>query len=84
VSDRTIVAERLRLLRQRAGLEQAALAEALGRDVSTISRWERRSGTGEPSASEIRTLTRVLRCSADELLGLVDLVVSASMPAGDS
>ncbi|WNZ24000.1 helix-turn-helix transcriptional regulator [Leptolyngbya sp. NK1-12] len=55
-------------LRQRAGLTQRQLADALGITIKTISAWER--GVGEPHLTipEVKRLMDVLNCTFDELL----------------
>lgn len=55
-------------LRQRAGLTQRRLADALGITIKTISAWER--GVGEPHLTipEVQRLMDVLHCTFEELL----------------
>jgi transcriptional regulator with XRE-family HTH domain len=58
--------ERLRELREQAGLSQEALARAAGISTSTVSKMEQR--TIDPSWSTVRALARALgvRCEAFE------------------
>lgn len=58
--------DRLRELRDHAGLSQADLAKALDVDTSLISRWEK--GTREPSLSQLMAIARVLGVTLDYLL----------------
>jgi transcriptional regulator with XRE-family HTH domain len=55
-------------LRQRAGLTQRQLAEALSITVKTVSAWER--GIGEPhlTIGETQRLMAILQCSFSELV----------------
>ncbi|WP_416675250.1 helix-turn-helix domain-containing protein [Egbenema bharatensis] len=55
-------------LRDRAGLTQRQLADALGVTITTISNWER--GTKEPTMNfaQVKKMTEVLQCSLDELV----------------
>jgi transcriptional regulator with XRE-family HTH domain len=46
--------DRLRKARERAGLEQAALAALLGKKRSTVSNWER--GTNRPDELALRAI----------------------------
>jgi transcriptional regulator with XRE-family HTH domain len=52
----------------RAGKTYASLADEMGVDDSTISRWC--SGTRTPNATQLAALCRAVPVSADELLGL--------------
>lgn len=62
--DRARVARRLpeppyrRLLRHRAGLTQAALSKAVGRDRSTVAKWE--AGTRTPRGTDLANYIAVL------------------------
>ena len=55
-------------LRQRAGLTQRQLADALNITVKTVSAWER--GVGEPhlTIGETQQLMSILQCSFEELV----------------
>jgi len=59
---------RLSRYRDAAGLTQEQLGEQIGSGPTTIGKWER--GENDPSASSIAKICRVLRVSADALLGL--------------
>ena len=56
----------IREMREKEGLTQEALAEAMECHVNTIRRWE--TGKREPKASELSKLAKILRCSEGELL----------------
>jgi transcriptional regulator with XRE-family HTH domain len=58
----------LKKLRERAGLTQRKLADALDVTIKTVSAWER--GVGEPhlTISETQRLMDVLQCTFEELL----------------
>lgn len=58
----------LRRLRLRAAMAQVDLAAAIGVHWNMVQRWE--NGTFLPRLATIPTLCRVLKCSADELLGI--------------
>jgi putative transcriptional regulator len=60
--------ERLRKLRQAAGLSQAELAARAGLTVDSVQNWEQ--GRSEPSLSRAARLARALGTSLDELAGL--------------
>ena len=73
-----LVAERLRIGRQRAGKTQTQVAEALGVAPNTVSGWE--AGTRMPRAPELAKLVPVLGCTADYLIGVSDS--PAVLPVG--
>lgn len=58
----------LKKLRERAGLTQRKLADALGVTITTISSWER--GVKEPNLTfaQVKRVTEVLSCTLDELV----------------
>lgn len=58
----------LKKLRERAGLTQRKLADALGVTITTISSWER--GVKEPNLTfaQVKQVTEVLNCTLDELV----------------
>lgn len=56
---------RIREIRKRKGLTQEAVAEAVGVDHSTFSRYER--GQAWPSAEKLKAIARALDCSVAEL-----------------
>ena len=61
---------RLRVLRERAGYTQSALAEKLGTDNVQISRYE--TGAIVPSVETLVRLADILECSLDYLAGRSD------------
>ena len=67
MSNRSDAGERVRMLRERAGLSQAELGNKAGINPNSISNWE--LGIAYPQYSGIKRLCRALNCSADELLG---------------
>ena len=60
------VGERIKELRQKAGLTQAELAEKLGFQPQTVSNWE--NGTREPDISALAQLSSLFNVSLDYLL----------------
>lgn len=58
----------LKKLRERAGLTQRQLANALGVTVTTVSSWER--GVKKPSLSfaQVQKVIETLHCSLEELV----------------
>lgn len=62
------VGSRIRQARRVRGLQQAGLAREVGTTPSAVSQWE--GFTREPSAENLRKLSRSLDVSADWLLGL--------------
>ena len=62
---------RIRTLRQRAGMKQAELAEILSCSNTAVSKYE--LGQLDLGVETITALCRVFDCSADYLLGLSDL-----------
>lgn len=63
--------ETLRPLRQKAGLSQSALAEALGVSDRAVSRWE--TGSALPDVTLLPQLAMLLHVSVDALLGVDSL-----------
>ena len=60
----------LRALRQRRGLTQRSVGEAIGVSACTLSRWE--SGVALPDHAALRSLADALRCSpADVCIGVL-------------
>lgn len=57
--------EGLRRLREKAGITQAALAEALGVDRTTVTTWE--IGRSFPRAELLPELARLLGCEIGDL-----------------
>lgn len=58
---------RFKVLREKANLTQAQVAEALSIGQSTVSMWE--SGENLPRADKLPQLARLLGCTVDDLLG---------------
>ena len=68
--DMTIVAERIKTLRNEMGIGQNLLAQELGLSNASISYWE--NAKQEPSAQAIFKLAEYFGVSADYILGLED------------
>ena len=64
---RRALGERIHLLRRRAGLDQAELADRLGVSQAAVSTWE--LGKSEPGLLDIAPLCGVLECSYPVLVG---------------
>ncbi len=64
------IGERIKQLRKQNGLTQEKLAESLCVSYQAVSKWE--CGLSSPDISLIAPLTKTLRISADELLGISD------------
>lgn len=62
---------RIRALRQRAGMKQSELAEILNCSNTAVSKYE--LGQLDLGVETIKALCRIFDCSADYLLGLSDL-----------
>ena len=58
---------KFKVLREKANLTQAQIAEALNIGQSTVSMWE--SGENLPRADKLPQLARLLNCTVDALLG---------------
>ena len=67
----------LATLRKSKGLTQVKLAEILGIDVITVSRWER--GVQDPSLKMLSVLTEYFGCTADTILN-PPAAVSGALP----
>jgi len=61
----------LKEIRKRRGKTQTELAKVLGIDQSLVSAYER--GAVRPNGPILAALARLLRTSADEILGLKDI-----------
>ena len=57
----------LKVLREQAGLSQAAVAAALNIQQSTVSMWE--TGENQPRAALLPKLSELYGCTIDELFG---------------
>lgn len=62
-----LVGKRIKLARELAGLTQEKLAEIIGVSRTAIVRWE--SGETDPTIDHLIAMTKVLKVSADYLLG---------------
>lgn len=51
--------------REKAGLSQQALAEKLGTDRTTVTKWE--TGSSMPNAAKIPIIAEILNCSISDL-----------------
>lgn len=67
-----LIGRRFAAVRTLRGLRQADLAELIGVNMYTVSKWER--GVQLPDADLIAELCTALDCSADYLLGLSETV----------
>ncbi|NET37396.1 MAG: helix-turn-helix transcriptional regulator [Cyanothece sp. SIO1E1] len=65
-------------LRERAGLTQRQIAEALGKTVGTVSAWERYTKKPRLSFAETKQLMELLQCTLDELVEAFEVVESSS------
>lgn len=63
-----MTAERIKILREQAGMSQEKLAKRLGITRSSVNAWE--MGISTPSTQYIAELAGLFRVSADYLLGL--------------
>ncbi len=63
-----MVADRIKQLRENAGLSQAALAKQLGITRSSVNAWE--MGITAPSTQYIVELSAIFKVSTDYLLGV--------------
>jgi len=57
----------LRLMRERAGLTRAELAQRIAVAEVTVKKWE--EGTRRPRAKRLKAIAQALRCSQKELNG---------------
>jgi len=62
----TTIGERIKQARGKAGLSRVRLAAALGRDPSTIVRWE--SGATQPAIADVMRLADALACDGQWLV----------------
>lgn len=70
--------DRLSALMRRAGIGDAALAAGTERSVQAVGKWK---ATGQIAREVIPGICRTLKCSADELLGLVPIQQIGEEPA---
>ena len=72
-----LMGQRLKELREKAGMEKKLFAAKLGVYPSTYSAWE---NGDTPASSRLPDLARALGCTTDYLLGLSDSPISTSSP----
>lgn len=65
-----MIADRVKALRDRAGLTQAALAKRLGITRSSVNAWE--MGVSVPSTQYVIELAKLFHVSTDFILGMSD------------
>ncbi|MDO4810570.1 MAG: helix-turn-helix transcriptional regulator [Eubacteriales bacterium] len=71
--------ETIKILREKAGLSQAQLAEAVGVDRSAVAKWE---GAGTfPRADKIPSICSTLNCTPNELFNVRPRIASCSETA---
>ncbi len=70
IEEKNLIGTRIKKARKDAGINQQALAEALGLYQKDISRWER--GEITPRLEVFAEICKALNVSADELLGIKD------------
>ncbi|MBF2049774.1 MAG: helix-turn-helix domain-containing protein [Leptolyngbya sp. IPPAS B-1204] len=58
----------LKKLRERAGLTQRQIADALGVTTTTVGTWERGEKEPRPSFLQVKILIETLNCTLDELV----------------
>jgi transcriptional regulator with XRE-family HTH domain len=75
MGDRIAAGARIRALRESAGLSQTELSARIGIKVTTISNWE--VGQAYPQYTGIIKLCKAFGCTADELLGLPSITITA-------
>ncbi len=66
------IADRIRYLRDKAGMKQIELAKRLGISRSAVNSWE--MSLSFPSIANIIEMTQIFHVSADYLLALTDKV----------
>lgn len=64
--------QRLKQIRIQRGLTQAAVAEKVGVNKSTITRWERGQGVSRINHAEMNTLGVIFNVSPNYLMGWID------------
>lgn len=78
--DRPPLGERIAFFRERAGLSQQQVAEALEVNQQRIAYWERRAASLRPE--QLASLSDVLQVSVEDLLGKKTTPSRATTPAG--
>ena len=59
---------KIREYRELYGLSQEELARRLGIDRSSVAKWE--SGCNKPTLNHLLELSKIFRCTIDDLIGL--------------
>lgn len=70
MADKSITATRMKVRREKLGVQQKELASLIGTTQSQISEYE--NGRHSPPAEIVASIAKALRVSADWLLGLSD------------
>lgn len=70
-TNEVVILNRIRFLRQQAGLKQSELAAILNCSNTAVSKYE--LGQLDLGVETIKALCKIFNCSADYLLGLSDL-----------
>ncbi len=78
INDMPIICERIRFYRERKGIEQKMLAEAICIKKNAVSNWE--GGRSRPDMALLPKICKVLEVSMDELFGLPAPGESAPKP----
>ena len=60
-----MVRNAIKLMRKKAGITQSELAKEMGVEQSAVAAWE--TGKSLPVASKLPKLSKILRCSIDDL-----------------
>lgn len=69
---RKLIGSRIATARKVAGIDQDTLAESIGVNKQSLSRWER--GLRSPNAEYLREIAEECGCTADFLLGFSDVI----------
>lgn len=75
----SIVGQRIKLYREKKGIEQKALAEKIGVISNAVSNWE--NGRSRPDLALLPKICRVLEVSLDELFGMPAPLATEQKPA---
>lgn len=68
--DSMVFAEKLKQLRDRAGISQEQLAGQIGVSRQVVTKWE--NGTGTPKIDNLKALADYFHVTLDEMLGRTD------------
>lgn len=69
---RKLIGLRIAIARKIVEISQDELADAIGANKQTVSRWER--GVRSPNAEYLRSIAVTCGCTADFLLGFTDTI----------